>query len=198
VVRKLAVIVLALSLLTVSNAEAKKHHHKHPQPFQREIWYIINQLPSQWTPQLQETVADFNANMPEKGPLLVVIKGDPVICDTQIKRTITVCGGDGEYAGGEYWGLAWGIGHSEMSIWMDVEGEWIPDSPDEVEATLCHELMHEVGLIDDNYNAMPDTSCVWGNLTDLGPWDIARLHAVWDDGTNDTPEDEIQQRKHHA
>lgn len=39
---------------------------------------------------------------------------------------------------------------------------------------VCHELMHAVSGIRDNYNTQPD-SCVWGNLDHLGSWDVQYL-----------------------
>lgn len=46
------------------------------------------------------------------------------------------------------------------------------------EAFLCHEMMHALASIRDNYNAEPD-SCVWGKRDSLGAWDITLLQSIY-------------------
>lgn len=43
---------------------------------------------------------------------------------------------------------------------------------------LCHELMHALTGVADNYNAMPDDSCVWGNTMTPGPFDVELLQKI--------------------
>jgi hypothetical protein len=52
--------------------------------------------------------------------------------------------------------------------------DWALDNPP------CHEMMHALTNILDNYGAAPDTSCVWGSLTNPGPFDVAYLKRVYD------------------
>ncbi len=48
--------------------------------------------------------------------------------------------------------------------------------PIDVRRFVCHELMHVLTGIGDNYGAEPD-SCVWGTLDHPGAFDIAQLQA---------------------
>jgi hypothetical protein len=45
--------------------------------------------------------------------------------------------------------------------------------------TVCHELMHAVTGIRDNYDRRPNKSCVWGNLPTPGSFDVAYARKVY-------------------
>jgi hypothetical protein len=47
--------------------------------------------------------------------------------------------------------------------------------------TVCHELMHAVTGIRDNYDRRPKSSCVWGNLPTPGRFDAAYARKVYSD-----------------
>lgn len=52
------------------------------------------------------------------------------------------------------------------------------DAPMRREAFLCHEMMHALTGVRDNYNAEPE-SCVWGKRDSLGVWDVALLKSIY-------------------
>jgi hypothetical protein len=45
---------------------------------------------------------------------------------------------------------------------------------------VCHELMHAVTGIKDQYHRRPKTACVWGSLPTLGRFDIAYARNVYE------------------
>jgi hypothetical protein len=45
--------------------------------------------------------------------------------------------------------------------------------------TACHEVMHILTRVDDNVGALPDQSCVWGELAQPGPFDIDLLRKTY-------------------
>jgi hypothetical protein len=175
------VIAVAVLLCTPADVMAK-HHHRHHEKDKRPVWTVYDRLPDEWQPEVLETIADFNANMPPKGPLLKYVKLTSTICG-KTNTSISICGGDGNDPDiGDYWGLAiWG-GSDKMTILVNVQDENRPDEPYERETVLCHEMMHLVTHVNDNHNALPNESCVWGSLTDLGSWDIQKLWDVWGNG----------------
>ncbi len=140
---------------------------------ERDVVVVENALPDSWTPALKATIRNFNRNMPRSGPKLVYKRVAPDIC----LETMTVCGGDGDNRGLVYWGLSYGWNlpnDRDKMIVIDITASG-PQSRTDKLNTLCHEFMHQLAHIPDNYGARPTTSCVWGRLDHLGTWDIQRL-----------------------
>jgi hypothetical protein len=49
------------------------------------------------------------------------------------------------------------------------------DKAQTVQGLHCHEMMHAVGGVLDDYGADPEGSCIYGDLPYLGPSDVAFL-----------------------
>lgn len=167
------ILFLSISLTTIlspSPTSAKKHHRS-------PVWTITNALPDEWQSAFDANLADFNANMPKYGPHFTVIRIAPEICQ---EANLKVCGGDGRWEDNDssYWGISLSRGRKGRGINVNVMDIRI-DTDSERRRILCHEFMHQLGYVSDNYNALPDTSCVWGSLDHLGPWDIDILNQEW-------------------
>jgi hypothetical protein len=67
------------------------------------------------------------------------------------------------------------------SKWPDILGRVMMSMDTEAASTRqglnCHEMMHAVGGVLDDYGADPDGSCIYGYLSYLGPSDVAFLKA---------------------
>jgi hypothetical protein len=156
-------VLLALVLLLPSIAEAK------PRPrtvaVAREVVQVIDRTSTAWNGIVQETVDDFNAIMPPKGPILRYVRGG-VGCASEIP----VCSGA---LPDNVLGLAWYYpGDRYASI--QVTDTW-PLDQEGKEAVACHEFMHALTHIGDNYGGNSQ-SCVWGRLPDPGIFDIDYLY----------------------
>jgi hypothetical protein len=90
-------------------------------------------------------------------------------------QSISVCS-ESELSGG------WS-GYVTMwySKWPDILGRVMMSMDTEAASTRqglnCHEMMHAVGGVLDDYGADPDGSCIYGYLSYLGPSDVAFLKA---------------------
>lgn len=156
---RLLLLILAVALCMPALADARVQHA-------RDTLVIVDRTSDAWAGVIAETVADFNAVMPPTGPILVYQREAHVAC-----ATTTVCSGN---LGPEYLGLAWWYpgqpyGHIQVT-------DTRPLNAKGMEAVACHEFMHILVHIGDNYGARPNDSCVWGWLSDPGQWDIARLY----------------------
>ena len=122
-----------------------------------------------WRDLVRTTVDEFNAVLPQSAPLLVYRSMKPGSCDNSWDRKpgIVVCSTDRADIVGTSWGMrsAGQIRLSDARI-----GGGYADN------TVCHEFMHVLTGIDDNYDALPETSCVWGFiLTAPGSFDVQAL-----------------------
>lgn len=130
---------------------------------------VVDNTSTSWDGIIEETVNDFNAVMPKHGPRLLYVRGKVMACG----EDFDIC--SGELVNG-YLGLALlsdlGKGHIQVSDTASLNS-------DGMEVVACHEFMHVLTLIRDNYGANPE-SCVWGYRKDPGPFDIAKLKSVYD------------------
>jgi hypothetical protein len=73
----------------------------------------------------------------------------------------------------------WGYVTMWYSKWPDQLGRVMvqlrTDKAQTVQGLHCHEMMHAVGGVLDDYGADPDGSCIYGDLSYLGPSDVAFL-----------------------
>jgi hypothetical protein len=157
-------LLLAAILLLPSMADARPR-----QRHDREVVQIVDHTDATWTAALLETIDDFNRVMPPSGPLLRYERG-AVGCAAD---TIPVCSGDTDpWAGFTWWWT------TQRYAQIEVKSPY--DMPWDMERVLCHEFMHALTHIGDNYGAVAD-SCVWGYLSDPGRWDITYLYKHFGD-----------------
>jgi hypothetical protein len=164
-VKPLLLVLAALLLLPAMWVDAGK---KHRIPDKRIV--VEDHTSAAWDGIIAETVDDFNRVMPKKGPKLVYKRGEAIACAS----SITVCAGDIA----PYWGLAIyntdSIGDGAIQVTDDPA-----ITPALREAVACHEFMHILTGIRDNYGANPQ-SCVWGWRDAPGPFDIEYLDDFYD------------------
>lgn len=139
-----------------------------------------------WRPLVLQSVADLNAIMPRRGPKLRPRLMGEHSCEWVRKQryrqpTITICSVPPPSG---FWGstaltphhhtvkremgrvkLIGHPGHDDRSL------EWHQN-------TACHELMHAISWVNDNYGSEPE-SCVQGELPHPGAWDRAYLQKVY-------------------
>jgi hypothetical protein len=147
---------------------------------QREVVKVIDHTSAGWSPIV--AVTELNAIMPPRGPILQYVRAE-FGCASEIP----VCSGDtGPDAIGITW---WWVGESWGNILLT---DYHSLSPLVMENVVCHEFLHALTHIGDNYGAVAD-SCVWGNLPDPGGWDIDYLYRYF----GDTPPHQEKARAKH-
>lgn len=130
-----------------------------------------------WSPIVTETVDEFNDVMPGGGPSLTYEQRPSTLCadlpPNPARGEVWVCASDS-------------VANCGVTVPLRHKGSirgaaiGIPDACLEAgKGVVCHEMMHALTGIPDNYGALPDTSCVWGDLTSPGSWDIALLRDVY-------------------
>ncbi len=132
------------------------------------------------TPILVEAVEGIAAALPGRGPNLRISRFGPKDCDSLReqrfkKPTITICEQEPTWYAGSTWlrdrhGMVKGD-----QAWVDVV--WSGDR-DYDRNTACHEMMHAISWVDDDYQADRD-SCVHGDNPTPGRWDRDYLAAVY-------------------
>ncbi len=172
--RKFLMLILALAIVFPTGVDAgknkKNNHHRREN---RDIMLVQDYTSPEWGGVIQETVGDFNAVMPKSGPRLVYQRMSYVSCSST--TITTVCSGLTDLL---YLGLAYsypnGGGRIELREVFGVDGLLLPS-----ESLACHELMHIVAKVGDNYGAFPNTSCVWGYLSNPGSKDVELLRDAY-------------------
>lgn len=136
-----------------------------------------------WRPIVEQKAEEIQDAMPARGPRIRVIQEPERSCDAVEKLrfsqpTITVCSKpEANYAGSA-------MLHQHRKI-VKNERAWLTLIPAgqgfgyDVN-TACHELMHGVSWVNDNYSYRQD-SCVQGGREDPGPWDVAFLAQAYGD-----------------
>lgn len=156
------VLVLVLLALLVPGAEAGK---------KRETIVVRDYSPTHLEWYVEETVADFNAVLPRRVRLRYVDRrGTP--CPDTVERGITICGGDTGARTGE-------VVQPKPRALILVRSGFVPIPKGSGSNLICHELMHALTGIGDNYGALPDQSCVWGYLSAPGSWDVEQLRKTF-------------------
>lgn len=130
-----------------------------------------------YQPYVAEMVAAFNAMLPKRAPKLIYRAHSERPC-AQLARAneegaIMVC-----LSGGE-WDYTTAHAKDGEIAWAKVVliGD---DPPEGRHATICHELMHAVTDVDDNYlDPHLETSCVQGATTFPGSWDKAYARKIY-------------------
>jgi hypothetical protein len=141
--------------------------------WQQERVVVYDYTSAQWDGVIAQTVAGFNAMLPRTAPRLIYRRMDAVECVSipWTQRGIIACSSstisyeDGVARGGLIRGTGGPHGnrHVRVELMEYVDASWRQQA-------ACHEFMHAITGIPDNYGANPE-SCVWGSLTSPGPFD---------------------------
>lgn len=136
-----------------------------------------------WRPSVEAMVAEFNRILPKDAPRLdyrfMPERACNEIAPRRHKRGIVVCSAaslpDEAYA--VYKVLDGRFVRGTIMLSDFTFSQWIYDDMAQV---LCHEFMHLLTNIDDAKGMpRPDTSCVHGELTLPGPFDVAHIRKVY-------------------
>jgi hypothetical protein len=161
---KCALIVLVVLLLVPSAADARRG---------KRVLVIRDYTSAAWDGVIEQTVEDFNAVMPQGGPQLVYERRETAPCDVRAKQrrraSIKVCSVPERPYGGRERGQMILLNDTYTGPWYDQFRAGV----------VCHEMMHALTGIPDNYGALPDQSCVWGELSQPGPLDVDRLREMY-------------------
>jgi hypothetical protein len=163
--RILAVALFAIALAPSSAREAIEYGAI---PWKKAV------IPVYGDAHVRGMVSAFNASMPHGGPQLSWREGSLNPCLPNPKKgRIVFCQlpSDSTYSGATSYRIHDG----------KITGAQVGIHPAGVhdENLLCHEMMHALTRVIDNYDARPDTSCVWGSLNEPGSWDIAMLESIY-------------------
>jgi hypothetical protein len=142
---------------------------------------VYDYTSSHYDGMVAQTVADFNAMLPKAAPRFIYQRMSATDCALipWTQRGIIACStAVASYDDGiPRAGLIRGTGGSHGSRHTRVELSHVGDAAWRQNA-VCHELMHAVTGIPDNYGANPE-SCVWGDLSHPGPFDAAYAKRVY-------------------
>jgi hypothetical protein len=150
---------------------------------------------SYWTPIIETMVKDARKALPPKGPRLNVKVMSPHSCEwvasqTYSQPTITFCENEAWYAGST--GLKSShhiIQNKRAKVEVIADGDLSYDRN-----TACHEMMHALAWVNDNYNYNKD-SCVQGSRESFGPWDVNFLAKAYQ--KHDTKADRKREDNRH-
>jgi hypothetical protein len=189
-------ITIVLGLLLGDAALAESNHKRRHKKRDRYNTVAVTNYTG-W-PEVQETVDDFNRIMPSRGPKLVLVEAGVQPC----AENITVCAGlNHPWAGGvAIWGTGDPLGEGTTVLRSDLDSlgrEFI----------LCHEMMHLLTHIPDDYVRHNDgtvtwnnpglDSCVWNYLRDPGSFDVQYLKQTFGGRTPEQEKrHERKKRKH--
>ena len=130
-----------------------------------------------WEGIIAATVADMNAMLPKKAPRLVYRRMPERPCSQAPERqgVIVVCLLDATDPS-----QAHAVWLTQRHIITEAQIRLSPSTlPRNQRKEACHEFMHATTGISDNYGASPETSCVWGTLSNPGPIDVAFARKVY-------------------
>jgi hypothetical protein len=151
-------LVLLVLLILPGEVEARRG---------QRVLVIRDYTSASWQGVVAQTVQDFNAVMPQGGPELRYERADEGACPQFRTREVAVCLVAADSiapAVGRVYVADKGAAHIVVS-----------DAYRPTSVLLCHELMHVLTGVGDNYGALPDQSCVHGSLPYPGPFDVDLL-----------------------
>ena len=141
------------------------------------------------TPLIEGAIRSVERAMPERGPHFNIRRHDQVGDCLKIRRkdfkrpTITFCERESMAGSGTTVARAQHHVFKNDRVW--VEALFYSDEEPGIENlvtfdrnTACHEMMHAVSYVNDNY-AYTEDSCVQGQRPDAGPWDVEFLAATY-------------------
>ncbi len=148
----------------------------------RSKWVgVYDYTSAEWRPLVESTVAEFNAVLPARAPTLLYHAMTETSCSEigpQLHRGgIVVCTvpslpPPGELGTTDFWVSKGQL--SRVRITLSATGD-----PEARDNTVCHEFMHATTGIPDHYDALPTTSCVWGDLNAPGSFDAQYAHRAY-------------------
>lgn len=159
---RLLLLVLVMALLPVGT-DARRH---------QRVIVVHDYTSAAWDGVVQQTVADFNAVMPKRGPLLNYERAQGECPYLAPRRTIVYCSvtyipphqpGGVPPAGTVF--------NRRTIHLLDLD----PDISQWRFNHACHELMHVLTGIPDTERSATVESCVWGFLPGPGSFDVAQL-----------------------
>jgi hypothetical protein len=156
----LAVFLIILGMMALITSAESKERRKDP-------IVIVNNADPRWDAVIKETVAEFNDAMPKNGPKITYRRGPVTTCETT-----NICSGPLPF---DIWGTATLDDPRHGRIWLQDGTENPPLLKHDMENVVCHEMMHALLGLEDNYDTRPRTSCIYGHLPDLGSWDIKQI-----------------------
>lgn len=160
--------------------------------------YDLTVTTDRWSPVIRETVREFNVARPTSAPFLVYVAVPEsadcldlppevfaldgiVVCDTS-RPDEAPHTSDAPEVG--WLGVAQ-MRDSDTTVIvlnnLSPDGAFAPAAEDE--NTVCHELMHAYTSVEDDYDADPTGSCVWGALLEPGPTDVQLMLARYPETT---------------
>ena len=154
----------------------------------RAVWTsnsigVYDYTSAAWRPIVAATVEEFNAMLPAQAPSLFYRVIGETPCD-QISPTlhrggIVVCTTPLLSSGAERGRTEFYVNQGQLSrVRISLAEETNRELRDN---TVCHEFMHATTGIPDNEGALPDTSCVWGDLSAPGSFDAQYARKVYKD-----------------
>ena len=144
----------------------------------KEKVFILDQTSANFDGSVERTITRFNEVMPNRGPLLVYVRGNHEVCASAI---VSVCSGDlGEHTAGLAYTTLGSISLSDSLF------SHTPMTEGGIDALVCHELMHILTHVGDQYSYDPITrvttwlvpgldSCVHGMSIGPGAYDVQLL-----------------------
>ena len=162
-----------------------------PTVLARAVWTtnsvgVYDYTSAAWRPIVAATVEEFNAMLPAQAPSLYYRVIGETPCDQidpdLFRGGIVVCSAPALSSSDELGLTEFFVERGQISrVRITLSEEFDPTLRDNI---VCHEFMHAITGIRDNYGALPDTSCVWGNLNAPGSFDVQYVRKLYKD--NDT------------
>ena len=159
-----------------------------PTVLARAVWTtnsvrVYDYTSAAWRPVVAATVEEINAILPAKAPSLFYRVIGETPCDQidpQLHRDgIVVCTTPALASADELGLTEFFVERGQISrVRITLSEEFDPTLRDNI---VCHEFMHAITGIRDNYGALPDTSCVWGNLNAPGSFDAQYVRKLYKD-----------------
>jgi hypothetical protein len=159
---RLSIVLLMLTLIP-GEADARRG---------QRVLVVRDYTSAAWGGVVEQTVEDFNAVMPQGGPQLRYQRMEPAPCmipTRQRRAVLDVC----SVPVMEHGGLAY---RRPQVIVLNDTGGWQGAA---LSMIVCHEFMHILAHVHDNTGALPDQSCIWGELSQPGPFDVDRLREMY-------------------
>lgn len=199
---KALVLGLVALVISVSPVLAEHHSDVHSDVYLdvvpawpgTETITLYDYSDDRYTERFETEVNEFNANLPIYAPEMVYVRESPSDCNLDlIEDSITVCMADPDkpeaVADATWWVTPY---DAENKAMIRLKPTFTPLPRDPIP---CHEMMHVVTYIADNYGANPD-SCVWGYTEHLGSFDIQHMIDVFP--YVPAPPKEHHKKRHHG
>lgn len=169
-------LLIGLLALLLAPAEALTR----PPIWTSETVRVLDYSTAKWDGLVARTVDQFNVMLPDTAPDLVYRRMAERSCKDLANRTfvgaIVVC----SVPAAPFVGMTgiWAGRSAMIDTRILLNDRRFLNEPFAIN-TVCHELMHAVTGIRDNYDRRPRSSCVWGALPAPGRFDAAYARKVY-------------------